>query len=280
MNDYYIIYGWMSRELGLKGVKKEVFAYIYGFSYNKRGGCWSSVKQMSETIGVSDRVIRLAIKELIEANLIRQVGVSCYNTNIYETSYVHSSFFSPDQTPENSSVPPENISEGGEKSSEGGVKNLQTPPEKISPNNIIYNNTIDNNKISKEKKEDNLYKKCLSLIEEEFVDTEVKEALKQFLSVRIKHGRLSAQSFKAIICELRQLTKNKKEAILIINNATSHEWMKFYPLSNFSSPKKGFTDNVQKSDTDEAKLRERYRDEMSSLLPDERITYEEWRKTN
>lgn len=150
--------------------------------------------------------------------------------------------------------------------------------------NQAYNNTNniktnkDNNICaeSTSSKKKSLYEKCIDEIEEVYLDTDIRNELKSFLSVRIKFGRLSAPSFRTIISELRELAPTKADAIAIIRNATAKGYMKFYPVSKSYS--RGFKDDLQKSVSAEALMREKYREEMAMVFPEDRIPYEEWLK--
>lgn len=99
------------------------------------------------------------------------------------------------------------------------------------------NNTKGNNKkISKDISADaeliphkkNLYEHCIDSINELFSDDEIKEALRDYLSVRIKAGKMSAKSFRTIILALNDLADTKEEALQIIYIATVRGYMCFY----------------------------------------------------
>ena len=145
-------------------------------------------------------------------------------------------------------------------------------------------NNIDNNienTVSKDTgRKKSLYEQCMDVIDVEFHDTEIKEELKSYLTVRIKSGRMSARSFRTIVLEINELADTKEQAINIIRNATAKGYMKFYPVKQYAK-KNSYRDNIQKKpETEEDALVRRYREEMMGLLPDEKISYEEWRKNN
>lgn len=104
-------------------------------------------------------------------------------------------------------------------------------------NNTIVNNTKERNKeISKDISADaeliphkkNLYELCVDNINELFSDEEIKEALNNYLSVRITLGKMSAKSFRAIIIKLNDLADTKEEALQIVYTATVRGYMSFY----------------------------------------------------
>ena len=135
-------------------------------------------------------------------------------------------------------------------------------------------------KVSKDTspKKKNLYEQCLDIIDEEFKDEDIKEALRVFLSVRIRIGRMSAQSFRGIILELYQLSKDKKEALDIIRQATDRGYMKLYPVHNYR--KNTYKDNIVqpvKEKTEEEKKWEEYQKYLDTVdLFDKPKTFEEW----
>ena len=135
-------------------------------------------------------------------------------------------------------------------------------------------------KVSKDTspKKKNLYEQCLDIIDAEFKDEDIKEALRVFLSVRIRIGRMSAQSFRGIILELYQLSKDKKEALDIIRQATDRGYMKFYPVQKYR--KNTYKDNIVqpvKEKTEEEKKWEEYQKYLDTVdLFDKPKTFEEW----
>ena len=107
---------------------------------------------------------------------------------------------------------------------------------------------------------------CLDIIDEEFKDEDIKEALRVFLSVRIRIGRMSAQSFRGIILELYQLSKAKNEALDIIRQATDRGYMKFYPVHKYR--KNTYKDNIVqpvKEKTEEEKKWEEYQKYLDTV---------------
>ena len=68
---YFIIEHWMISKLGLKGVERDVYAVIYGFTKGLENQCYSSsLENLAELIGSTKRSVITAINSLKEKNLI------------------------------------------------------------------------------------------------------------------------------------------------------------------------------------------------------------------
>ncbi len=68
--NYYTVYYWMSTELKLSGVEKDLYALIYGYYKNNDKECYYSYAQLSQITGsYRNKVIR-ALKKLSGDGLI------------------------------------------------------------------------------------------------------------------------------------------------------------------------------------------------------------------
>ncbi len=67
--NYYTVYHWMTNELGLKGVTRDVYAMIYSYckSGNEFKGSWD---YLANFIGANRRTIARALSELVKKDLI------------------------------------------------------------------------------------------------------------------------------------------------------------------------------------------------------------------
>ena len=247
--NYFVVQGWMLSELGLKNNELLVYAIIYGFSQggNKFTG---SLQYLCDWTNSGKTSVQNCLKSLREKGLIKKEDKIINGVKFCE--YYATKCW-------------------GITQSDMGITQSDT--------NNIDNNI--NNTVSKDTgRKKSLYEQCVDVIDVEFHDTEIKEELKSYLTVRIKSGRMSARSFRTIILEINELADTKEQAINIIRNATAKGYMKFYPVKQYAK-KNSYHDNIQKKpDTEEDVLVRRYREEMMGLLPDEKISYEEWRKSN
>ena len=254
--NYFVVQGWMLSELGLKNNELLVYAIIYGFSQggNKFTG---SLQYLCDWTNSGKTSVQNCLKSLREKGLIEKEENTINGVKFCK--YYATKCWGITQ------------SDMGITQSDMGITQSDT--------NNIDNNI--NNTVSKDTgRKKSLYEQCMDVIDVEFHDTEIKEELKSYLTVRIKSGRMSARSFRTIILEINELADTKEQAINIIRNATAKGYMKFYPVKQYAK-KNSYQDNIQKKpDTEEDALVRRYREEMMGLLPDEKISYEEWRKSN
>ena len=247
--NYFVVQGWMLSELGLKNNELLVYAIIYGFSQggNKFTG---SLQYLCDWTNSGKTSIQNCLKSLREKGLIEKEENTINGVKFCK--YYATKCW-------------------GITQSDMGITQSDT-------NNI--DNNIDNTVSKDTGRKKSLYEQCMDIIDMEFIDAEIKEELKSYLTVRIKSGRMSARSFRTIVLEINELADTKEQAINIIRNATAKGYMKFYPVKQYAK-KNSYRDNIQKKpETEEDALVRRYREEMMGLLPDEKISYEEWRKSN
>ena len=247
--NYFVVQGWMLSELGLKNNELLVYAIIYGFSQggNKFTG---SLQYLCDWTNSGKTSIQNCLKSLREKGLIEKEENTINGVKFCK--YYATKCW-------------------GITQSDMGITQSDT-------NNI--DNNIDNTVSKDTGRKKSLYEQCMDIIDMEFIDAEIKEELKSYLTVRIKSGRMSARSFRTIVLEINELADTKEQAINIIRNATAKGYMKFYPVKQYAK-KNSYHDNIQKKpETEEDALVRRYREEMMGLLPDEKISYEEWRKSN
>lgn len=71
-DNYYIVQGWMLRELNLKGTELNVFAIINGFSQDGASQYQGGQDYIAEFCGVDIRTIKRVIKSLVDKGYIEQ----------------------------------------------------------------------------------------------------------------------------------------------------------------------------------------------------------------
>lgn len=106
-------------------------------------------------------------------------------------------------------------------------------------NVLSTENSVDDflvSEISKKPKakKPTLYSNCMSLIDDFTEDQEVRDNLKDFLTMRLanKDKPFGANTFKGMLKKLRTLTDSKEMCIKIIQQAIDRCYLTFYPLSN------------------------------------------------
>lgn len=67
---YYQVSGWMTTKLGLKGLKRELYAIIYGFTQDGQNEFSGSISYLTEWLDVSPRTIINILQELADKDLI------------------------------------------------------------------------------------------------------------------------------------------------------------------------------------------------------------------
>lgn len=71
--NYYTVYYWMSTELELSGVEKDLYALIYGYYKNNGKECYYSYSQLAAITGTSRNTVIRALKELSKKGLIESL---------------------------------------------------------------------------------------------------------------------------------------------------------------------------------------------------------------
>lgn len=123
-NSYFLIQGWMTNELKLRGNNLMVFAIIFGYSKDGQGKFDGSLKYLCECTGASKNTMIKALNDLLELNYIVKTTETI--SNITFCKYTHNDMVVQKLI--------KNLSETGFK---GGAE--------TGTNNSNYNN-IDNNK--------------------------------------------------------------------------------------------------------------------------------------
>lgn len=102
LDSYYTVYRWMSlleldpREGGKKtskrrltGLNKELYAIIYGYSYDGERSCFYSYSQFEEITGATRKAVAMALKELEANELIfveREKRGGAYEKTFYKVN--------------------------------------------------------------------------------------------------------------------------------------------------------------------------------------------------
>jgi len=67
---YYQVSGWMTTKLGLKGLKRELYAIIYGFTQDGQNEFSGSLTYLAEWLDVSKQTVINNLQELVESELV------------------------------------------------------------------------------------------------------------------------------------------------------------------------------------------------------------------
>lgn len=71
-DNFYVIYGWMVKQLNLKGVALQIFAIIYGFDRDGEGSFTGSLKYLMDFTKTSKNTILKSLRELMEKDYIKK----------------------------------------------------------------------------------------------------------------------------------------------------------------------------------------------------------------
>ena len=72
LGDNYSVYGFMTRELGLKGAELQVFALIYSFT-RATGEFSGSRSYIATRVGITERTVDRAMRELVLRGLVERL---------------------------------------------------------------------------------------------------------------------------------------------------------------------------------------------------------------
>lgn len=88
MNNYYVVQEFMVKELKLKGLQKEIYAIIYGFTQDNETKFCGGLNYLSEWTLSSKQAVISALRELIEKGLIIKTDriINGINLPLYHSS--------------------------------------------------------------------------------------------------------------------------------------------------------------------------------------------------
>lgn len=195
--NYYVVQSFMVKELGLKGLEKEIYAIIYGFSQAEQKFDGSLQYLADWTLSTKQGVMKV-LKSLQEKELINKEEE--YKNGVKFVKYYATEF------------------NGGMKQSlMGGIKQSLT-------NNKEEDNKFDNKDNKKEKKESE-FDEVLNQIE----DVKLRETLIAFIKMRktIKKP-MTTHALELLIKKLNRLTNNIDRQIELLENSILNGWQDVY----------------------------------------------------
>lgn len=219
--NYVVIQGWMCNELGLKGNELLVYALINGFSQDGESLFMGSRSYIAETFNISLPTVDKALKGLKDKQLIR-----CYTDG---ETYWHYAVTSKETL-------------------QGGVKKLDTPCKETLHNKDSNTNNVKEKSNSKEllqnfefgntkPKKENLYTKCVKMIDDWTDLPELRELLITFLKMRleVKDKPLYANQWKGMLRKLEVVQEecHPHDFDEIIQQSIDRGYLSFYPISDY-----------------------------------------------
>lgn len=263
-NNYYVVLSFMVKELHLKGIERDIYAIIYGFS-QAEGRFTGSLQYLADWTCATKQGVLKAINRLLEKNLIAKNEYFKNNVKFIEYYVI-----------EFNSI----------KLSLMGIK--QSLPNNIEDNNtknkdILHNNKLLNNKslleknikkssdlLGKTKKLSNKEKLYNKLINEILVKSKlyqiekIRDILIRWLNALLEINKLpSSNSLEDSLLDLEKYTDD--EIIEAINNSIRAGYSRFYPkkIQKISADgintERNLTDyEIKKMEESEKYIREKY----------------------
>lgn len=227
-NNYIVIQGWMCNELGLKGNELLIFAMIHGFSQDGVSKYYGGRKYIADTFNISLPTVDKALQGLLDKE--------------YIVKYISGDYINPDSYWVNLEVV-KKLYEGSKETLHGGSKetllNKDSKQTDSKKGKVVSKDTTEFSfgKKSTPKKE-NLYTKCLNMIDAKTTDATCRLLLRDWLNMLLEKYRsrgkmLYANVFKG---KLNMLDKfDEKDWADIIRYNIQRGYEGFYPISDYSS---------------------------------------------
>lgn len=227
--NFVIIQGWMCNELELKGNDLLVFALIYGFSQDGESAFHGSRNYIANTFNISKPTVDKAIQNLLDREYIVKYDSEDFNTpNAYAANIqvVKKLYMGSKET-----LP------GGSKETLLNNTSKQTTSKKEK---VVSKDTTTEFEFGKQKpQKENLFTKCVNMIDDFTVDTQVRIDLTQYLNVLLEMRKdgytLYGNMWKGLLKKLGELSKNPKEQHEIIWQSIERGYKSFFPVNSYSN---------------------------------------------
>lgn len=232
--NYYIIHGWMIRELHLKGIDLSVYAIIYGFSQDGETVFSGSVQYLCDFCGGCSRpTVINALKRMTEAGLLRKDTQTVNGVTFNRYSAI---------------LPPVKNFDGG------GKEFLQPPVKKFDGGGKKF---LPNKEEDKEDENKEEYKEYIG-------DKEIDAAIDEWLQYkRERREAYKPTGLKAFLTTIRKAVdqNGKKSVIEAIHTSMANGWKGL-----FFKPATGSPGTGARSGTGPETDNDRVRRELSEWL--------------
>lgn len=228
-DNFITIQGWMRTKLNLKGNELLVYSIIYGFSQTENQRFTGSLQYLADWCGATKQGILKNLKSLLEKGFIKKEEKIVNGVKLVD--YYSTEF----NTPLNSVEYP---------IKQSLIHNI----EDKHIDNIDKNNSkellqeFNFGKTKKKAKKDNLFTKCVSLIDTyDFSRREkIRKLLIEYLQFRlsVKDKPLYANMWKGMLNKLCDLCETDIYLYeKVIKQSIERGYLSFYPVKDFSSNK-------------------------------------------
>ena len=233
--NFVIIQGWMCNELGLKGNDLLVYALIYGFSQDGESKFSGSRNYIANTFNISKPTVDKAIQNLLDKQyIIKHISGDITEPNTYwaNLEVVKKLYWGSKET----------LLRGSKETLLNNTSKQTIEDKKNNSKELLQNQEFSFGK-SKTKK-DNLYTKCVQLIDSYPFDNEIRNLLIEYLQFRlsIKDKPLYNNMWKGMLSKLRELTDDHgytddKLCKAIIKQSIERGYLSFYPIGSYNGVK-------------------------------------------
>lgn len=226
--NFVVIHGWMRNELELKGNDLMVYAVIYGFSQTDNQKFTGSLQYLADWCGATKQGIMKNLKNLLERNLIVKEehvvnGVKLVDYYATQFNGVYNS-----------------VERGIQLSCINNIEdNKEDNKGKSNSKELLQNSDFQFGKQKKSVKKDNLFTKCVSLIDSyDFACWgNIRKLLIDYLNYRIsvKDKPLYTNMWKGMLNKLVELCDDDIRMYeQVIKQSIERGYLSFYPVSSGS----------------------------------------------
>lgn len=231
--NFVIIQGWMCNELELKGNDLLVFALIYGFSQDGESAFHGSRNYIANTFNISKPTVDKAIQNLLDSGYIVKYESEDFNTpNAYAVNIqvVKKLYWGSKET----------LLGGSKETLLNNTSKQTTKEKKNNSKELLQKQNSPTFEFGKQKpQKENLFTKCVNMIDDFTVDTQVRIDLTQYLNVLLEMRKdgyiLYANVWKGLLRKLAELSKNPKEQHEIIWQSIERGYKSFFPVNSYSN---------------------------------------------
>ena len=232
-NNYIVIQGWMCNELELKGNELLIFALIHGFSQDGVSKFHGGRKYIADTFNITLPTVDKALKGLVDKGYLNKEGFDDFvNPNVYWVNF---------EVVKKLYEGSKEILLGGSKETLLNKDSKQTDSKKQNNNSkeLLQNSDFQFGKTKSKPKKDNLFTKCVSLIDSyDFVCWgNIRKLLIDYLNYRIsvKDKPLYTNMWKGMLNKLCEMCDDNVDMYeQVIKQSIERGYLSFYPVNNFS----------------------------------------------
>ena len=224
---YFCVQSWMVNKLNLKGAERDTYAIIYGFCQDGESDFHGSLGYIAELTGYSRNSICAALKSLTEKNLIVKSERVANNIKFVRyTSNLH--------TVQATCTP-----------IQATCTNNKADSNKKISNKVLSKDNTTNFSFGNKPKKENLYSKCLALIDGKTSDPKIRRLLVDWLNMLLEKYKDRGLVLYANVLKgkLNMLDKfDTKDWVEIIEYNLQKGYEGFYPIKSYSTDDK-FTEH-------------------------------------